>query len=465
MTRAWIPALLATTLVGCLAGPDYVEPTLPVPEAFQEAGRDGLVAGPAQLEQWWETLDDPLLSELIVAATQGSPTVREARARLREARARRGIAGSDLLPQIGAGADYTRQRASTQTGAGAGGGDRTTELFSTGFDAAWEIDVFGGTRRGAEAAQAELEAATADVRAALVTLSAETALVYVEVRTNQRRLELAERNLAIQRDTASRVASRFEVGFATMLDAQEARAQEATTAARVQALQEALSRSVRRLEVLVGGTPGSLESRLVAPGPIPTPPAEIAVDLPADMLRRRPDIRRAERRVAAQSARVGVASAELYPKFQLRGTIGLSASDLAGLAAGGAGTSSFGPSITWRLFEFGAIRQEIEVQDAVLEQSIASYEAATLEALEETENAMNAFYRDQLRLAALRQAAESRLRAVDAAEVLVEQGLERVERVLDAQRDLVAAQDELALGEAEVTSDVISLYKALGGGW
>ena len=475
-TRAHLPVasirpfVLATIFlqISCAVGPDYQQPEVPEPETYDELRSEGLILGAARLEGWWERLGDPLLSELIELAVGGSPNLRETRARLSEARARRGVARAELLPTIGGDAGFTRSQTSVATDFGGGfdpPGGRTNDLFSAGFDAGWEIDVFGGLRRGTEAAQAELEAAEASVGDALVSLAGEVALVYVEIRTNQRRAALARENLEIQEATAERVRIRFDAGLATNLDIQEARAAASRTRATVPALDELVSRAIRRLEVLAGQAPGTLRARLEEAEAIPAPPDEVVVDVPAEMLRRRPDLRALERQVAAQSARIGVASAELYPKFRLSGTIGVSANDFAALFAGGAGTASFGPSISWRLFEFGAIRREIEIEDARFEQAVARYEAGTLAALEEVENAINAYYQDRIRLEALRDAERSRRAAVEAAEVLVETGLERLERVLDAQRDLVSAQDSLALGRAEITSDVISLYKALGGGW
>ena len=465
MKRAALLICITVWLSGCLTGPDYVAPEVPDPASYSEPSRGGVKTGDPMLDHWWERFDDPLLTELVRTAVEASPTVHEATARLREARAERGISGTELLPKIGSDSSYTRSRQSGALDTSIPSSDRTSDVFSTGFDATWEIDVFGGTRRGIEASQAELEAEEANLRDTLVTLTAEIALVYVEVRTNQRRLELAEKNLRLQRETTERVESRLDAGFGTDVDVEEAKALAERTSAQIPALKELLSRSIRRVEVLCGQLPGTLRDRLLVPAPIPLPPTEIAVDLPAEMLRRRPDIRRAERTVAAQSAKIGVATAELYPKFQLNGTIGLSASNFSALGGGAAMTSSFGPSIRWRLFEFGAIRKEIDIQDVRLEQAIARYEAATLVALEEVENSMNAFYNDQLRLAALRRAEKSRKKALAAAEVLVREGLGRVDRVLTAQRDWVTAQDERALGESEVAADVISLFKALGGGW
>lgn len=455
-------ALLA--LSGCAAvGPDYAPPDARAPAQWSAELRAGVSASqsdPQALARWWTVLDDPLLASLVERSLQGNLDLRQAQARVREARARRGIATADRFPTITSGGAATRTRGSEETGPGF-----TSELYSAGFDASWELDIFGGKRRATQAAQAELEASVEDARDVLVTLLAEVALNYVEVRSFQTRLSLAEENLRSQSETYDITRWRRQAGLTTQLDVERARFNLEQTRAQIPVLQTGLAQARNRLAVLLGQPPGVLAAELTEPQAIPSARVELAIGVPADVLRRRPDVRRAERQLAAQTAQVGVASAARYPTFTLLGSIGLEALTPGRLLTSTAATSLVGGTVDWTLFDAGRIRQNIQVQTALQEQALIGYEAAVLGALQEVEDVLVAYAEEQSRRAALRQAVDSAKIAAELANQQYAAGLIDFQSVLDAQRSLLSLQDQLATSEGEVTSNLIRLYKALGGGW
>lgn len=456
--------LLLLLLAGCsTVGPDYAPPEVSA-SAHWAADLEGGMT-PAQIDaqtlaHWWTTLNDLILSSLIERAVAGNLDLKEARARVREARARRGITEADRFPTIDATASARSSRSSEETG---GGSER--ELYAVGFDAAWELDLFGGRRRTIEAAEAELQADEEDLRDVLVSLLAEVALNYVEVRSFQTRLSAAEANLGAQEETYRITQWRFQAGLTTQLDVEQAKYSLEQTRAQIPVLQTGLVQAENRLAVLLGQPPGSLKDALAEPKAIPVTPLQVAVGVPADVLRQRPDVRRAERQLAAQTAQVGVATADLYPKFSLLGSIGFEALSTDNLFSWGSRTHSIGPTVAWPLFDAGAIRSNIEVQSALQEQALIRYEAAVLSALEEVENAMVAYAEEQRRRHALEEATQAALRALELAQSQYSAGLIEFSNVLIAQRALLSLQDQLAVGEGEVTSNLIALYKALGGGW
>jgi NodT family efflux transporter outer membrane factor (OMF) lipoprotein len=339
------------------------------------------------------------------------------------------------------------------------------ESYSVGLDASWEVDVFGGVRRSVESATADLQASGEDLRSVLVSLLGEVALNYIEVRTIQARLAVAEANLAAQTETYELTAIRVQAGLTTALDLEQATYNLDSTRSQIPTLQSGLGEARNRLAILLGEHPGAVHAELAARQPIPVPPLEVAVGLPADLLRRRPDVRQAERKLAAQTAQIGVATAELYPKFSLVGSITLSALDLTNLFSATSRAFSIGPSVSWRLFDAGAIRKNIEVQSALQEQALIQYEATVLTALEEVENALVAFAEEQRRREALRNAAQAAERAVTLAQAQYGAGMVDFRSVLDAQRSLLSLQDQVVQSEGSVASDLVRLYKTLGGGW
>jgi len=451
-------------IAGCATvGPDYVKPETTAPDQWQTELRDGLRSQSMDAETlatWWQTLNDPVLTDLIEQAVTSNLDIRAAAARLREARARRGVSGADRFPTINASGSATKTRSSESTGAGA-----ERDLYSTGFDASWEIDVFGGVRRSLEEADANLAASQEEMHDVLVSLTAEIALNYVEVRSYQTRLAIARDNRDAQEETFRLVQNRFDAGLAAQLEVEQSRYNLESTRAEIPSLNTGLEQAKNRLAVLLGRQPGNLRQEVVEQRPIPVTPMELAVGVPADTLRRRPDVRRAEWELAAQTARIGVATAELYPKFSLLGSIGLESLSMDNLFNTSYRTYSIGPTFSWRIFEAGRVRQQIEVETALQEQALIQYEAAILTALEDVENALVAYADEQVRRDALVQASAAAERAVDQAQNQYRAGLTDFQNVLDSQRSLLAYQDKLALSDGTVTSNLVRLYKSLGGGW
>jgi NodT family efflux transporter outer membrane factor (OMF) lipoprotein len=461
--------MLLGIFTGCAVGPDYVAPEIPMPPAWHAELRGGAMAQPGDpqaLASWWTTLNDPILTSLIERALQGNLDLKKAQARLREARARRGISQADLFPTLNATGSATYSRGSGDISTAQGSTAITAgDSYSVGLDASWELDVFGGVRRSVEAATADLQASGEDLRNVLVSLLGEVALNYIEARTFQARLTVAEANLAAQAETHELTAVRVEAGLTTTLDIEQATYNLESTRSQIPTLQSGLEEAKNRLAILLREHPGGVHAELAEGRPIPVPPVEVAVGVPADLLRRRPDVRQAERKLAAQTAQIGVATAELYPKFSLVGSIGLNALALTNLFSASSRAFSVGPTMSWRLFEAGAIRKNIEVQSALQEQALIQYEATVLTALEEVENTLVAFVEEQRRREALRDATRAAERAVALAQAQYGAGMVDFRSVLDAQRSLLSLQDQLAQSEGTVTSNVVRLYKALGGGW
>ncbi|MFH1984464.1 MAG: efflux transporter outer membrane subunit [Pseudomonadota bacterium] len=456
--------LLSVLVSGCASvGPDYTPPSIDAPEHWHTDLKDGLTpqpSDPAVLAGWWRTLDDPLLSALMARAVKGNLDLREARARVREARARRGISEAAFYPSVDATGSVSKGRSSENSGSG-----KESTLYSAGFDAGWELDVFGGTRRTVEAAQAGLEASDADLSDVLVSLLAEVARNYIDVRTYQARLRVAEANISAQEASLNLTQSRFEAGLSDELGVQQARYNLENTRALLPTLRTGLYAAQNRLSVLLGERPGSVVAELTPDHGIPVPPISVAVGIPADTLRRRPDIRRAERRLAAQTAQIGVATADLYPRFRLPGAIGLESLSADTWLNSSSLFWRIAPGVTWNIFDAGAVRQNIEVQGALQEQALARYEAALLTATEEVENALKAYAEEQLRRDALIAAIDAAGKSVQLSEAQYKAGLTDFSNVLIAQRSLLAFQDNLAVSEGTVTANLVRLYKALGGGW
>ncbi|MCF8034923.1 MAG: efflux transporter outer membrane subunit [Desulfarculaceae bacterium] len=465
--RGWLAALALAGLVGLAGcapvGPDYSPPHAEAPPTWHSQLSDGVSPAHPEartLARWWQKLGDPTLSALVKQAVAGNLALKQAQARVRQARALRGVTSAGLYPQVDAAGVAEWGRTSEATGTGS-----IDEYYAVGFDATWEVDIFGGVRRSVEAAQAQLEASQANLRDTLVSLVAEVALNYTEARTYQERLAVASANLKAQENTYSYISSRHEAGLVNRLALEQARYNLANTRSRIPSLRAGLDASLNRLAVLLGQTPGRLHALMAKPRPVPVPPASIAVGIPAQALRRRPDIRRAERNLAAQTARVGVATAELYPKFRLAGTIGLEGIKGSDLSTAGNLIWGILPSFSWNIFNAGAVRARIAAQEAVQEEAMLTYQATVLTALEEVENALTGYAQEQRRREALRQAVQAAKEAEGLSQDLFQAGLNNFDSVLDAQRSLLTFQDQLAISDGVVTARLISLYKALGGGW
>ena len=449
------PALLLLALAGCVVGPDYHPPKTAVPSNWSEAPAANEPA-PETPSRWWTAFQDPELDSLIDRATRANLDLQRAEARVREARANSGVAASALFPQVEATGSSQRSKQGTNPPA---------NLFQAGFDASWEIDVFGGNRRSLEAANADLGASIYDRGDVLLTLLSDVARNYVELRGFQRQIEVARQNLDTQRDTLGLTQARYKGGLGTDLAVAQAEAQVSTTASTIPTLEISAGEAVHRLGVLLGEPPSSLATELSASGPIPAAPSALPAGLPSDLLRRRPDGRRSERQLAAATARIGVATADLYPKFSLTGSAGLTSASTGDFFSAASRLLSIGPSFTWPIFQGGRIRANIEVHDAQAQQALLAYRQSILTAMEDAENAILSFNRERERSEQLAEAVRSNQRAVEHSTQLYLRGLSDFLSVLDAQRSLFVAQVSLVQSQVSVSTDLVALNKALGGGW
>jgi multidrug efflux system outer membrane protein len=468
-------AALIFLVTGCTVGPNYQKPDLSVPADWQEAQHKGVDARSADLARWWSTFNDPLLDSLVDRAVRSNLDLRLAEARIREARASRVITASGAWPMLNVSGSYTRNRAS-QNGVAVPGGGTVIEpsggganldqnFYQSGFDANWEIDVFGRVRRSVEAADATVEATVEDRRDVFVTLLGEVARNYIDLRGFQRRLAVARDNLKTQQDTLELTQVRFQAGLASDLDVAQQEAQLNTTAAQIPTLESSLKQAAYALDVLLGSQPGRLWSELAKETAIPNLPPEVLVGLPSDLLRRRPDIRRAERQLAAATAQVGAATADLFPKFSLTGLAGLQSVSASDWFTRGSRFWSIGPTISWPVFDAGRIRANIEIRNAQQEQALTQYEKSLLSAFQDVETALVNYANEQVRYRSLTDAVAANRRAVAMANELYLRGLQDFLNVLDTQRSLYLAESELAQSQATMATNLVALYKALGGGW
>jgi NodT family efflux transporter outer membrane factor (OMF) lipoprotein len=453
-------AIVIVLLTSCAVGPDYKKPDIDMPGTYhkqqtvsEDAGTDDFKA----LAKWWTLLDDPLLTRLIDAAVANNRDFKKAQSRVKEARYRRRISQADLIPSLSTSGSASR-RYSGKT-------ERTQNSFQVGLDAGWELDLFGGTRRKIEASQAEYEATREDLRSVLVSLTAEVAINYVQLRTYQKRLGWTQNNVRLQQEALDLTQLKFKTGLAPGLDVDRAAYNLASTRAQMPSLQSGMEEIKNRLAVLLGEWPGEIADILSAPAPIPASEQKIGIGIPADLLRRRPDIRRAERLLAAQTAQIGAAEADAYPGFNLQGDLGYEALALGGLISPANLAAGILSGISWPIFQGGAIRNNIKVQSALQEQALLDYETAIYEAVEEVENALYALAREHERIKNLEVAAGSARDAADVALQQYEAGLADFENVLETQRSLTNFQDQLAQSRGSAALDLVSLYKALGGGW
>jgi len=450
---------------GCSVGPNYHAPKVALSGDWSEPVEGGTTDRSVSAADWWTTFNDPKLNSLIARAMQSNHDLRIAEARLRQARAQRRFSSADFWPTMEASASYSRERASEH-------GNQPVfqnvplenNLYQAGFDAAWEIDVFGGKRRALEAATADVAASQEDRSDALVSLLAEVARNYVELRGLQQRLAITRDNIKSQQDALEITQARFKGGVASELDVTQAAALLAGTRSQLPALETSLRQTLHQLAVLLGQQPGALLVELSADGPIPPTPPEVPVGLPSELLRRRPDVRRAERQLAAASARIGVETAELFPKFSLTGVAGLQSVSASDWITGGK-FWSVGPTVQWRILDAGRIRACIQVQNAKQEEALAIYEKTVLISLQDVENALVAYSKEQVRYRSLKDEADADRRAVELSNELYTKGLVDFLNVLDAQRSMYQAQDQLVQSQKTVSQNLVALFKALGGGW
>ena len=465
---------ISVSLAGCSVGPNYKEPSFGAPAAWNEAQQKGVDTRAGELARWWTVFEDPLLNSLVERAVQSNLDLRVAEARIREARAVRAAATAGLWPALDTAGSYTRSRSSENafnvpsqggTGGGASGIKLERNFYNAGFDANWEIDVFGGVRRAVEAADATIEATEYGRRDVLVTLLGDVARNYIDLRGAQRRLAVARANVKTQQDSLELTRVRFDAGLASDLDVARAEAQVNATAAQIPNLESATKEAAYSLDLLLGLAPGALWHELEKELAIPNLPPEILVGLPSDLLRRRPDIRVAERRLAAATAQVGSAVADLFPKFFLTGLAGMESISAGEWFTAGSRYWSIGPTIRWPIFDGGRIRANIEIRSAQQEQALNQYEKTVLAALGDVEKSLINYSQEQVRYRSLNDAVAANRRAVAMAQELYVRGLNDYLNVLDTQRALYVTETELAQSEATMASNLVALYKALGGGW
>lgn len=453
-------AFAVALLSGCAVGPDYERPRTKAPEQWGESAD----TAPADLSAWWTVFKDETLNRLVERAVKANHDLRIAAGRVAESRAEQGVVLGALLPEIDADASHSHSRQSPNAQPFA-----LTHVYQSryhvGFDASWEIDLFGGVQRAYEAASADHESWIENRRAVLVTLLGEVARNYVAYRGSQLNRSVLRQNAATARETAEIARARLAAGVATTLDVARAEAQLASAEAALPPAEVLLKQFSHRLSVLTGEPPGALARELAADGPIPSASERVIIGLPSDLLLRRPDVRQAERRLASQTARIGVAVSELYPKISLTGAFGLDSLGSADLLKWQSRAWSLGPSIRWPIFAAGRLRAQIAVEDARKEQLLAAYEKSVLTALEDVENALVQYLREQERLKSLIEAATADRRAIVLADDLYRKGLTSFLDVLDAQRTFYSTELELGRSKADVALYLVALYKALGGGW
>jgi len=459
-------AFILTALVagGCAVGPDYHPPKTAAPANWSEAQRGGTTNTPVPPAAWWKTFNDPELDSLIDRAVKTNYDLRVAEAQLLQARALRAGAAWNLGPTITGVAGYTdaRRAPNAQTFTV---NKLHTDLYDAHFDASWEIDVFGGLRRELEQAKATYTAFEENQRDVLVSVLAEVARDYVDVRGFQQRLAIAHKNIVAQQEALDITRARYNAGLTSELDVKQAEALLATTQSQIPSFETSLKQAIHALSVLLGQPPGALLDELAADGPIPPTPPLVPVGLPSDLVRRRPDVRGAERQLAAANANIGVQTAELFPKFSLLGTGGFQSLSAGEWFVPNGRYWAAGPTVTWRLLDFGRIHAQIQAADAQTKQALAIYEKIVLTAFQDVEDSLVAYANEQVRYRSLAEAVVADRRAVELANELYTKGLGDFLNVIDAERSLFIVEDQMVDSQRLVTDNLVTLYKALGGGW
>ena len=459
--RFLLAPVAAAVLAACAVGPDYEPPETKSAEKFEQleatySPQEGEAA-------FWQSFEDTTLDRLVDMALMANYDVRIALSRVAEARALRRDVAFDLAPSINAGGGYTKTKFSeAQTIAGT---PRNNELYDAGFDAFWELDVFGRVRRGLESSTAQLGAFEAAERDTQVIVTAEITRTYFELRGFQQQLDVARRNVVNQQSTLDLATARLEAGRGTEFDTARAQAQLSATLGTIAPLEAAVARSIHRLSVLVGREPGALRAELAATRDLPPLPGIVPVGDPAGLLRRRPDIRIAERDLASSTAQIGVAVADLFPRVTFTGSTGYVAASSGQLGDSGTNAYVVAPGISWAIFDLGHVRARIDASHARKDTSLLRYEKTVLNALEETENSLVTHARARDRLVHDEAAVRASNTAADLARVRYENGASDFLQVLDAERTLLESEDRLARSRTEAATTLIAVYKSLGGGW
>jgi outer membrane protein, multidrug efflux system len=469
-TSAWagIALLGAVSLLetGCNVGPNYHTPKVVTPAEWAMTLAGGETNYPGDLAVWWKSFGDSELDSLVATAISSNLTLRVAEARIRQARAERGIIAANEGPSIGTEASYSRNRFGVN-GFPPLPPDTPFDfnLYSAGFDAAWEVDIFGGTRRAVEAADAQILAAKFGRDDVLRSLLGDVAGNYIQARVFQQRLVITKRNIEAQQRIVDLTRDQLRTGLTTELNLREAEALLTSTEAQVPSLETGFQTATYRLDVLLGRMPGHLASELATASSIPIAPPEVPVGLPSDLLLRRPDIRSAERKLAATTARIGEAKADFFPKFSLTGDIGLTSIRASDWWTAGSRFWSAGPTVVWPIFESGRIRSNVHLQTAKEEEAFSQYQQSILVAFEDVSGSLTAYAKEQIRRRSLSQSVEANQKALKLSESLYRRGLSDFLHVLNSERGLYQSQDALVQSDGFVALNLVALYKALGGGW
>jgi len=465
--------MFASIAGGCVVGPDYHRPTLDVPANWSEAP-ENTAASPLDRAQWWLGFNDMELDSLIERAMRGNLDIQGAEARIRAARANLGIASALRLPTISATGSANRGRESENAPStvSSGGGQQSAlnatnskSLFHAGFDARWELDLFGGIQRSTELADANYQASLHDRSGVILSLLAEVTRNYIFLRASQQELAITRSSLQVQQDSLHLIEVRYRSGMATDLDVAGAESQVNAVASRIPALESLCEQTLHRLGILLGLAPGALSGELGASGAIPAGASSLPLSMPSELLRQRPDLLRAERQLAAATARIGVATADLYPKFSLLGALGLESRSGNNFFDGRSKYWSVGPSLTWPIFQRGGIVANIEVRNAEQQEALINYRKTILVALEEVENAIATFRSEGDHRRTLSKTVDSDERAIVLAMSLYQSGLTDFRNVLSARQTLFRSQIDLARSDAAVATAWVALHKALGGGF
>ncbi len=460
-TQKWISVALMMLIAGCAVGPDYQSPTVEMPDQWHQQLLADFFEDEPPSAAWWEMLNDLILNDLILQARQNNPDLESAYQSLVQARYARDYVTGRYDPSINASGSYSRTRASDNSLMPMP--TNPYNMHMIGFDSTWEIDVFGRFQRAVESAQATYEAQIENYRDTLVTLYAEIAGNYVELRTVQARIKYALENVESQQGMLGLAQAQFDAELAPRLDVEQAGLNIFNTQSEIPALRSMEKAAINRLSVLVGEHPGQLFELLSATAPIPQLPEKIHIQVPAELLRQRPDIRRAERQLAAQSARIGYATADLYPSFSLSGNIGFEAMNFSDLTKSSSRNYGFGPSFRWNIFDGNRIRNQIKIEEAETEKLYWQYRSTVLLALEEVENAMTDYVYELQRKHLLQQSVKAAEESVLLVTNQYKNGLTEFQNVLVMQRSQSQQADKLAQSQGRIVRNIIRIYKALGG--
>jgi NodT family efflux transporter outer membrane factor (OMF) lipoprotein len=470
---------LAIAASGCTVGPNYHRPELPTPKAYQDAAstqRTQVTADEADLSAWWTRFDDPLLNDLIRRALVASPDIQTAMSRVREARQMEvedAAAEYPTVSAVGNAVTFNSDRSTASSGSSSASGSGTQgftlpghlNLYAAGFDATWEVDLFGGVRRSVEQARATTQSYEWALRDAEVSLTAEVASDYLALRAALARTTVGEEELARQKRLFTLIEARRRTGFITNLDVNQQSTAVATAAAQLPQLAAEARTNIHALGVLLGETPEALTPELTARGAIPPPPPTLPLGLPSELLRRRPDVREAERRLAAATAGIGVQTANLYPKLELIGLGSFASTQAATWFEPQSLSSAAVGMLTAPVFDAGKRRAAVRASREVRQQAFLAYETAVLGALRDVEDALTRYENEETRRVSLQQAVQAGQGSLQIAEDEYRTGFQPFINVLQAENTLLNAEDQLTQSDASVATDLVAVYKALGGGW